>query len=571
MRTVGTARLVEGQWHIETEPHVLLRMKRVFERIQKAQHGTVKLSDTPENARELAWFFERYPFEVSPRDYLDRRAEEHLQRQLLIEQFFDEGYTPPKFDLALPPREYQRSAADLALRAGGLLLADDLGLGKTVSAIAMLSDPRALPALVVTLTHLPRQWEAELARFAPSLRVHILRKGTPYDLRNVRGMKGRFPDVVICNYHKLSGWADTLAGVVKSVTFDEVQELRRALDGSRNPTRRYAAAKHIADAADFRLGLSATPVYNYGGEMFNILDVLNPDVLGTREEFTREWCRGNMVSVHDPRALGTYLRSRGAMLRRTRAEVGRELPPLSRIVHTIESDTRALDEVGERVAELASILLAQGGSERGAKLRASEEISYLLRQATGIGKAPFVADFVRLLVESGEKVVLYGWHRAVYDIWADKLRDLKPAFYTGSESPSQKEEAKRRFIEGETPVIILSLRAGAGLDGLQRVARTVVFGELDWSPGVHDQGIGRVFRDEQTEPVTGFFLVSDAGSDPVVADVLGLKRQQAEAIRDPDADLLEELQVDPNRVRRLAETYLRSKGLAPSTLPLEVA
>jgi hypothetical protein len=48
----------------------------------------------------------------------------------------------------------------------------------------------------------------------------------------------------------------------------------------------------------------------------------------------------------------------------------------------------------------------------------------LLRQATGIAKAPFVADFVRLLVESGEKVLLYGWHREVYSIWRDKLKDL---------------------------------------------------------------------------------------------------------------------------------------------------
>ena len=79
-----------------------------------------------------------------------------------------------------------------------------------------------------------------------------------------------------------------------------------------------------------------------------------------------------------------------------------------------------------------------------------------------------MADFVRLLVESGEKVVLYGWHREVYSIWLDRLKDLNPAMYTGSESVPQKDEAKRRFVAGETFVFIISLRAGAGLDGLRK-------------------------------------------------------------------------------------------------------
>jgi len=107
----------------------------------------------------------------------------------------------------------------------------------------------------------------------------------------------------------------------------------------------------------------------------------------------------------------------------------------------------------------------------------------------------YVADFVRLLVESGEQVVLYGWHREVYHIWLDRMADLKPALFTGTESTSQKQEAKRRFLAKETPVLIMSLRAGAGVDGLQHVCKTVVYGELDWSPGVHEQGVGRVFRD----------------------------------------------------------------------------
>jgi SNF2 family DNA or RNA helicase len=563
VKSLGRAVLHDKQWIIQAPPHVLLRLKRVFERVNKASHAFISLSDTPENCRELLWFAERFPLTFEPREHLEAQADAHLTRERAIADLFAADYQPPDFKLALPPREYQRLAADLALRSGALLLADDVGLGKTISAIAMTADPRTLPMLVVTLTHLPRQWKNELARFAPNLLVHILTSGKPYEIEKKRGMNGRFPDVIITNYSKLSGWAEILAERVKSVVFDEAQELRIA-NTPKGPTRKYSAAAHVARCVAFRLGLTATPVYNYGSEIHSVVDAIAPGALGSRAEFEREWCGGNAKIVKDPAALGHHLRAAGIMLRRTRADVGRELPPIQIIPHTIDADPEALDKVSERTAELARIILAQGGQARGEKLRASEEFSYLLRQATGISKAGFVAEFVKLLVESGERVVLYGWHRAVYDIWMDRLADLSPALYTGSESTAQKEEAKRKFISGESKVLIISLRSGAGLDGLQHVCRTVVVGELDYSPGVHEQCLGRVARDGQEDSVAAYFLLAETGSDPVIADILGLKKQQSMAIRDPDAPLIEHLQVDEDRVKKLARGFLEQHRGAPA-------
>jgi SNF2 family DNA or RNA helicase len=254
------------------------------------------------------------------------------------------------------------------------------------------------------------------------------------------------------------------------------------------------------------------------------------------------------------------------MLRRTRTDVGRELPALSRSIHHIDADTDALDKIGKSAAELARIILQQGETKRGQKMSASEELSNILRQATGIAKAPYVAEFVRLLVESGEKVVLYGWHRTVYDIWLDRLKDLNPVMYTGSESVTQKEAAKAAFISGASQILIISLRSGAGLDGLQQVCRTVVFGELDWSPGVHEQCVGRIYRDGQPDPVLAYYLLAEAGSDPIVADVLNLKKSQIDGVRDPEADLIETLEVEEGHIKRLAESFLRDRGI-----PLPVA
>lgn len=552
----GTIATEGGNWVVRTQPHVATRLRRLFQQSKRGRDGELILSATPAHAYELAWVLERYPMDVlCPAAFKDALKAHHDRMEAVHDVLHNPDYAPPLFQLAHPARDYQRVAADMLLRSGHLLLGDDLGIGKTISAICALTERNALPALVVAMTHLQRQWRSELAKFAPGLATHIVRKGTPYDLtRGRRGKKEPFPDVIIITYHKLSGWADELAGVVRTVVFDEVQDLRR------HESQKYRAAAHIAHSAHYAMGLSATPIYNYGSEIHNVVDVLAPDHLGTREEFLQEWCKGGgdrkeKAMVVEPEALGTYLREQGIMLRRTRADVGRELPELTKIPHHIDADLAELDRVSRHVAELAEIILTRNDAKNFDKMRAASELDVKLRYATGVAKAPYVAEFVKMIIESGEKVVLYGWHHDVYEIWRDRLADYEPAMYTGRESESQKDHSKHRFIEGDTPLLIMSLRSGAGLDGLQGVVRTGVFGELDWSPKVHDQCIGRYHRDGQGDPCAAYYLISDAGTDPLMADILGVKQSQIEGIVNPGQDLFEHTG-DADHVKKLARSVL---------------
>jgi SNF2 family DNA or RNA helicase len=571
VRTFGTLRRSDDgkAWNIEAQPYAMIRLKRIFERARK-NHGVVEIKDTEETCRELLWFMGRFPLEATPADhaYLEHRAELFNRHAEEYENILGGKIAPRRFDLALPLRDYQAIAAELALRSKGLLIADDLGLGKTATAIATLCDPATRPALVVTLSHLPRQWQAELKKFAPALRIHIAKKGTPYPIvtRPRRGqlalVEPEFPDVLIMNYHKLAGWADALAGVVKTVIFDEGQELRR------KGSDKADAALQIARGANMRIATSATPIYNYGGEFWNVFDVLNPGAMATREEFLREWCKGygasysdDKASIRDPKAFGAYLREQGLMIRRTQAEVGRELPEVVIVPHYVECDATALDGCKDTATALAKIVLSQQAKfiERG---QAAREFDMQMRQATGIGKAPYVAEFVKMLVESGEKVVLYGWHRAVYQIWLERLKHLSSVMFTGSESPSAKEASRRAFMEDDgCRVLIMSLRAGQGLDGLQGVAHVTVFGELDWSYGVMLQCIGRLHRDGQPNRVVVYYLLAEDGSDPVVADVLGLKRAQLQGVIDPDAALVQNLELDPDHIKKLARAHLERHGV----------
>jgi len=569
MRTYGTMRFVleTGLWMVDTEPHVAMRIKRLLDRVSKnGTPGHLLIRATDETARDLLWISERYPMEISEGDRrrMEMSAGAFDQHVNLIQELLLGKIEPRPFTLAIPLRDYQRIAAEAFLQTKGLLLADDIGLGKTASAIAALTEPTTRPALVVTLTHLTTQWAREITKFAPGLSVHIIKKGKPYP---VGAAGGSFPDVLIMNYHKLAGWSSNLAGQMRTVIFDEVQELRTGWG-----SQKYDGARKVADAAIYRIALSATPVYNYGGEFFNVMEAIRPGALGDLEEFNREWClhrygeRPSQARVRDPVSFGTYVREVGLMIRRTRAEVRRELPEVMVIPQHVDADPKALDRVSVEVAELARLILRPETewTDRG---QAARDLDWKLRQATGIGKAPYVAAFVRLLVDSGEQVLLYGWHRECYAVWMDLLKDLSPVMFTGSESPTQKDAARDAFVEGRAKVLVMSLRAGQGIDGLQAACRTVVFGELDWSPGVHNQCAGRIHRDGQKDPVSVYYLVSDSGSDPVVSDVLGIKRMQIEGLCDPTAPRVEAVTTKDGAIKKLAADYLGRRGQAVTRPP----
>jgi hypothetical protein len=565
-----------GYWALQAEPAVSMRAKRMFGRATSDRKGYLHFRHTVETARDLQWFIERYPLQPmddQSADMLAMAAKQHREAEELVTSILAGDYQPHlNADPTERARDYQLAAMQLLRAVGGLLLTDEVGLGKTFTAALNFLHDDGLPALVVAPTHLAShrggRWVEELDSHFPFLRYHVIRKGTPYTSADPRKHRLEFEqaDVLITTYNKLDGWADALTGRLKYIVFDEVQDLRRGADSAKG-----VAAARIADSVPYRLGLTATPVYNYAGEAWNILDVINPGTLGSIEEFTREWgalAWGSHIKVANPAALGSYLREQGVMLGRTRKDVGRELPQTIKVTETVDSDPAALDAVAGDAAAMARLVL-DSKAEKFERFRSAGELDMMMRQATGIGKAPYVAEFVRMLCESEGRVVLWGWHRAVYDIWLQRLADLRPVLYTGSESPTQKAAAVAKFTspleDWDDPdaarVLIMSLRSGAGVDGLQKHARVGVFGELDWSPQVHEQCIGRLRRDGMgTDPALAYFLVSEEGSDPSIAEVLQVKRQQGEQLVSPDGRLFDNATSDVNRTRLLAEAALRRAG-----------
>jgi hypothetical protein len=197
------------------------------------------------------------------------------------------------------------------------------------------------------------------------------------------------------------------------------------------------------------------------------------------------------------------------------------------------------------------------------KGQAARELDSLSRHTTGVAKAPYVAAFVKILLDAKVPVLLGLWHRECYDLLNKLLVDYKPLMYTGSETKVQKRKTKTAFLEGRSDLMMISLRSGAGLDKLQFRSSTCVHGEFDYSPAVHRQLTGRLRRPGQINTVDSIYLWANTGSDPFIIETHGFKSSQARGIVDPLKGA-EPVHSDMSRIQKLAEGYLKKTAAAAS-------
>lgn len=536
-------------WTIKGEPCVTEMAARLFPGSER-RRGEARFTANRRIIGDVNWLMMRYPLEIAPRDRelwknALAQAREHVLLRMNAEKL-PRRSTPPEGTFEGELREFQKEGLSFLLANPRTLLADEMGLGKTVQALACLAAAKEFPALIVVPPHLLRNWQTEITRFlrleGKSARVCVLTGLKPYQPPEA--------DVYIIHYLLLRGWKQALPQMgFKAVVFDEIQELRHG------GTEKYSAASLLAEECERVIGLSGTPIYNKGSEIWNVVNILDYHCLGDWESFTRAWCDGyGNHLVRNPALLGEHLRREGLILRRTKEEVLAELPPKRRLVQEIDSEDKVYRELMRPVMDQLGSLLALHPDARERALL-EEQVGRGERQATGVAKAPFVAAFVRALEDSGEKVLLFAHHHAVMDIYRRELAAYRPVFITGRESTTQKEEAVARFMEGKTNLCVISLRAASGLN-LQR-ASCVVFGELDWSPAVHSQAEDRAHRMGQKDSILCYYLVAPQGSDRDMQDALGLKVSQFVALMGDQTPELSSIQDAQKAAKAHIEAMLK--------------
>ncbi len=369
-------------WVIRGDPAVCQLAKRLFPGCGGRGRGTARFPAGRRATGDLHWLMLRYPLQIKASDISRWSAALAASRAWAVAR--ERAQMRPSVIEERPGAflgklmEFQKSGAGFLKDNPRSLLADEMGLGKTVQALAYLADRGEYPALIVVPPHLVTNWNAEIRRF---LRVdgrepviHAIKGLSPYELPKA--------DIYLIHYLLLRGWKTALPGNSFScVLFDEIQELRHA------GTEKYSAASLLSDSCETVYGLSGTPIYNRGGEIWNVINILDFHALGDYESFTREWCSGyGNDLVTKPEVLGEHLRREGLILRRTKEQVLGELPPKRRLVQTIDFDDAVYAQLMRSAESLVDEL--RGELTNFDRARIEDMLSQRERQATGIAKAP---------------------------------------------------------------------------------------------------------------------------------------------------------------------------------------
>ncbi|MFW6050475.1 MAG: DEAD/DEAH box helicase [Myxococcota bacterium] len=447
----------------------------------------------------------------------------------------------PPAGLRATLRDYQREGVAWMqhLRACGVggVLADDMGLGKTLQTIAHLAIEKAegrmqVPSLVVAPTSLVGNWEREVRRFAPHLRTTVLHGADRH--RRFREMPG--VDVAITSYPLLVRDADRFAeSRFHLLVLDEAQTIK-------NPRSQVHRAARAIDATH-RLCLSGTPLENHLGELWALMDFLNPDLLGGDRWF-RGWYQHPIERQGDDDRLQA-LRDQIApyVLRRVKSDVARELPPKTELLRPVEL-TGKQRELYESIrvsahAEVRRVIQRKGLS--GATVSILDALMKLRQvccdpRLVRMEAARFVRQSAKLrtLMElldrqlaGGHRVLVFSQFARMLGLISAGLEERGVRHLTLTGATQHRQRVVDAFERGDADVFLISLKAGGTGLTLTR-ADTVVHYDPWWNPAVQDQATDRAYRIGQTRPVIVHNLFV-AGS--VEERMLQLQRRKRELNR----------------------------------------
>ena len=416
----------------------------------------------------------------------------------------------------------------LATAGLGACLADDMGLGKTVQTLALLLARAAEgPALVVAPTSVCSNWESEAAIFAPQLRVQRFGEGDRGAALQAAGPM----DVFLCSYGLLPMEAERLQRVPwATVVLDEGQNIKNAL------TKRSQAVMDLQ--AGFRLVLSGTPVENHLAELWNLFRFLNPGLLGSMDQFRKRF-QEPIEREQDSVALGRLRRMVAPfLLRRTKGQVLKELPPRTEIVLELEpseaeatflealrrQSLEALDAgPGQTLQVLAALM----------RLRRACCNPALVQPELNLPSTKLEAflDLVDELRESDHRALVFSQfvdHLALLREALD-ARGVSYQYLDGSTPVRKRAAAVKAFQAGEGELFLISLKAGG--TGLNLTAADYII-HMDpwWNPAVEDQASDRAHRIGQTRPVTVYRLVLKGTVEQKILGLHKHKRQLADDI-----------------------------------------
>ena len=486
-----------------------------------------------------------------------------LLKQLDGQGAFKELASPKAFSGTLRPYQVRGYSWLSFLRGWGLgaCLADDMGLGKTIQTLALIQrDWQAngkQPVLLVCPTSVVNNWQKEAARFTPGLPVLVhhgagRKRGTGF-----KKEAGRHA-VVVSSYGLLQRDVKLLQEVPWSgVVLDEAQNIK-------NPETKQAQAARSLKAG-YRLALTGTPVENNVGDLWSIMEFLNPGFLGTQSEFKRNFFVP-IQAERDPGAAERLRRVTGPFILR-RLKTDRSI--ISDLPEKLEM--KVFCSLTKEQASLYAAVLketeetlesAEGIHRRGLILGTLSKLKQVCNHpaqflgdnssiADRSGKLTRLTEMLEEVVEVGDRALVFSQFTEMGHILRRHVQETfgrEALFLHGGMLKRQRDRMVERFQdEGDGPqVFILSLKAGG--TGLNLTSANHVF-HFDrwWNPAVENQATDRVFRIGQGRNVQVHKFICAGTLEEKIDEMIERKKEVAEQVVGAGEGWLTELSNDDLR------------------------
>tara|TARA_R110002012_G_scaffold159307_1_gene320967 strand:+ start:3909 stop:6476 length:2568 start_codon:yes stop_codon:yes gene_type:complete len=425
---------------------------------------------------------------------------------------------------------FQYVGVQFAQLAGGrCLIGDDMGIGKTIQAIAHIGlNQDKLPALIVVPASVKYNWLKECEAWLPDMTTAVL-----------EGRKGDIPDadIVVCNYDIMSYREESLIDYgFNIVVCDESHYLKN------NKAKRTQATLSVAQESESVLCLSGTAITNRPNEFFTTLNLLRPNEFPSFFNYGLNYCAGqetrfgwdfsgasNTDELHE--------RTRDFCIRRLKKEVLTELPDKVRTIHDIQPSKKELKrykDLHRSWMDEYEMYANSTGLPKGFVLN----MLTALRHECGLIKVPSTFQYIKDYHEiTGKPLVVFAHHIDVLKGVSQMLRDDKDKNWriggiSGDMPAHMRQKAVEAFQDGQLDVILCSTVAAK--EGITLTAAdTVVFVEREWVPGWEEQAEDRVNRiGQDSNSVHAVYLSVADTIDERFNMVVEAKREVVKAVLD---------------------------------------
>jgi len=429
--------------------------------------------------------------------------------------------------------DYQKTIFQKMVLAKRAICSMTMGAGKTISTICCFAwiqkyDKPDARLLVICPKSLRLQWGSEIKRVLGQSSVQIMKAE---DLKKPG-------NIFITTYQYFTRHVEEFAKVQNydCAIVDEIQFVKNA------DTKTWQAISQLK--TDYFYGLSGTVIENRLDDLYSIMEIIHPGLLGPKWKFDETF--QNLLLISKTKILYKGTRNIPILQKELKNHVfsydNLQLPDIE---HNFIDTTLTKSEKGQHdlYMEKAKELIAKSLNGTPMAFHRLMIQAYLLkaRQACNgeelLNKTPsqYPSAKVSKLLEivndvcvvAGEKLVVFSEWTEMLDICKRFVTGVVPGFvsYTGKESSKQRAAALIKFqTDPDCKIFFSSDAGGVGLDGLQLVANNILHLELPWNPSRLDQRTGRVYRLLQTKNVKVFYIVSNGGIEQQIKNLLTEKR-----------------------------------------------